>query len=101
MRQHFLASYLDALGSLVVAQFIKSKAMEGGPAGVKRLAKMPHICKLLHSNGGLIVIWKCAEMLLHSIEESCLAQECTEHLKYRRKLSPELHTPFLQNPCGQ
>lgn len=51
MTQHLLRSYLDALGSLIVAQMFRSKAMDGGPAGVKRLAKMPDICQLLHSNG--------------------------------------------------
>lgn len=51
VKQHLLGSYLDALGSIIVAQVFKSKAIDGGLSGAKRLAKMPDICRLLNSNG--------------------------------------------------
>lgn len=53
VKQHLLASYLDALGSVVVAQAFKGKAMDGGLSGIRKLAKMPDVCKLLKSNGTL------------------------------------------------
>lgn len=51
MKQHLLAAYFTSLGSVCVAQLIKYKQIEGGAKGVRKLAKNPHICKLLASIG--------------------------------------------------
>jgi hypothetical protein len=45
--QHLLKAYLEALGSVVLAQFFRYKALEGGLEGVKELAKSPEICRQL------------------------------------------------------
>ena len=42
---------MDSLGAVCVAQFIKSKALEGGLDGVKKLAEIPHIDTLLRACG--------------------------------------------------
>lgn len=45
--QHLLKAYLEALGSVLVAQFFKYKALDGGLEGVKELARSPSICRQL------------------------------------------------------
>jgi hypothetical protein len=52
VRQHFLAAYLEALGSILLAQLFRYRALEGGLKGVKLLSRCPHICRLLSSVGG-------------------------------------------------
>lgn len=51
MKQHFLVSYLEALGSILLAQLFRNRALEGGLKGVTLLSRCPHICRLLESVG--------------------------------------------------
>ena len=52
MKQHYIMSYLEALGSILLAQLFKYRAVEGGLKGVTLLSKCPNICRLLASVGG-------------------------------------------------
>ena len=52
MKQHYLVSYLEALGSILLAQLFKYRAVEGGLKGVTLLSTCPNICRLLASVGG-------------------------------------------------
>jgi hypothetical protein len=51
VKQHFLVAYLEALGSILLAQLFKYRALEGGLKGVALLSTCPHICRLLASVG--------------------------------------------------
>jgi len=51
VKQHFLVSYLEALGSILLAQLFRNRALEGGLKGVTLLSRCPHICRLLESVG--------------------------------------------------
>jgi hypothetical protein len=51
VKQHYLVAYLEALGSILLAQLFKYRALDGGLTGVKHLARSPEICRVLASVG--------------------------------------------------